>query len=721
MTHENLPAGDMFYMKAVLFQAILFLGILGSGVAQTSSNLLQNGGFEGSSGLQSWTVGPDVTGYGVSLQAQASVAAGTSALKLAPNSNNPASARAPQLFGVAQGISAAGLQGQSIYISASMRAEGGATAILRIVALSADGSAAMQEIQQLPSSGGWFTRREVVQLPATPPTYALVVFCLVSGTSGAAYFDEVSVTPGVPATWNEALGRPDPGTALTATVNVDAGSLVRRIPDTLFGSNLEWIWDGQGMWNTASNTLNSSIVNLSWWAGLTLHRFPGAAFADYYFWRNGVGPQSSRPTTNATPQGPASANRFGTDEALAFAQQTNGRLLITVNMLTGTAADAAEWVRYVNGTNGANHRVDYWEIGNENYVPGPELLTPEDYAGRFLQFARAMRAVDPSIKVGAIADENFSLAAPRQVPDWTERVVRIAGSEIDFLSVHCAYAPMLSKDLGWDSRTVYAATLAAPNLIGRQLADLAQRLDALTPSRTTPIQIAVTEWGPYFQTDPSSRFVDHSKTMASALFAASTLKTFMESPRTQIANFFKLVEGSFMGWIGVRQGVYTPKAEFLAVQMFRNYFGPNLVTATTNSPVFDSPTVGWVDSAGSVPFLDIVTSTSANSKTLYVLGINKHFDRDITAHIHIRNFAMNGRATVFTLNGTAADANTGTQLPSFPGLIWAPQAIIGPNSRFNSGAPAEISISSSSLGGLTADFDYVFRAHSIASIALQAK
>jgi hypothetical protein len=54
-------------------------------------------------------------------------------------------------------------------------------------------------------------------------------------------------------------------------------------------------------------------------------------------------------------------------------------------------------------------------------------------------------------------------------------------------------------------------------------------------------------------------------------------------------------------------------------------------------------------------------------------------------------------------------------------LIWAPQAIIGPNPRFNFGGPAEVSISTSSLAGLPADFDHVFRAHSIASIALQAK
>jgi alpha-N-arabinofuranosidase len=300
-------------------------------------------------------------------------------------------------------------------------------------------------------------------------------------------------------------------------------------------------------------------------------------------------------------------------------------------------------------------------------------------------------------------------------------VVQIAGSEIDFLAVHCAYAPALYQDLGWDSRTVYAATLAAPSLIARQLNDLSRHLDALTPSRPTPIRIAVTEWGPYFQTAPSSRFIDHPKTLASALFAASTLKTFIESTRTDIADMFKLVESTYMGWIGIRNGAYAPKASLLAFQMFRSYFGTNLVSTTTVSPTYDSPTIGWVDAAGPVSFLDVVTSRSSDSKTLYVMGINKHFDRDITAHIHIQNFTMNGRATVYTLNGTAPDANTGTQLPSYPGLTWATQAVIGPFSRFQNGGPLEVSISSSSLTNLTSDFDFVFRAHSVTSIALPSR
>ena len=695
-------------MGVPVLKSLLWLSLAGISTAQTTSNLLQDGSFQSLDLTQAWSLDPGVARNGsITLSPMLG-----GSLKLVPNGNNPVSSRLFTLYGVAQGVSAAGLQGQSLYLSARMLAEGDVTAILRVVALGLDGSATVQEIEQ-PASSQPMYRRDIIRLPSNPLTYALVIFCQVSGTSGSAYFNQVSLVPGIPPAWNEATGQPDPGPPFFATVNVDAGSTLRRIPETLFGSNLEWIWDGDGVWNAEANTLDPTVMRLTRDAGLTLHRFPGGLFADYYFWRNAVGPQESRPATNAFPGGPFSMNRFGTDEALAFADQTNSRLMITVNVLTSTPADAADWVRYVNGN---KHRVDYWEIGNENYVPGPASLTAEDYANRFLQFARAMRAVDPNIVVGAIADENFSLTATQQYPDWTERVVRIAGNEIDFLSVHCAYAPALYKDMGWDSRTVYAATLAAPQIIARRLNDLAQRLDALTPGRSAPIQIAVTEWGPFFQTDPGSRFVDHSKTLASALYAASTLKSFMESPRTQVANFFKLVDTGFMGWIGLRQGTYTAKVSLLAIGMFRNWFGPDLVRSTTVAPSYDAPTVGWVDSAAAIPYLEIVAARSADSRTLYVLGINKHFDRDIQANIHVSNFSMSGSATVYTLNGTAADANTGTELPGV--VKWATQSTIGPNSRFQNGGPTEVGIIGSTLSNVSGDFVYTFPAHSVTSIVL---
>src|SRR6185295_19383109 len=175
-------------------------------------------------------------------------------------------------------------------------------------------------------------------------------------------------------------------------ITIDAGNEVRRIPRTIYGSNIEWIWNGDGLWNAEKKALDADLVRLTRDAGIPVLRFPGGVFADFYHWRDGIGPQGSRRQTAHSPGGPQSVHAFGTDEALAFAKATGSELLITVNAGTGTAEEAADWVRYINKSSGGP-RVAYWEIGNELYIKDPKFvsITPAVYLRRVSEFARAMR------------------------------------------------------------------------------------------------------------------------------------------------------------------------------------------------------------------------------------------------------------------------------------------------------------------------------------------
>jgi alpha-N-arabinofuranosidase len=183
-------------------------------------------------------------------------------------------------------------------------------------------------------------------------------------------------------------------------------------------------------------------------------------------------------------------------------------------------------------------------------------------------------------------------------PDWTERVFAIAGSQIDFASVHAAYAPVIANDLGWDPRTVYRAMVGAPQLIEQNLAEVSARLRLLAGRR---IPIAMTEWGPLFSDRPSSRFFLHCRTLGSGLYTASVLAAMVRSPDVDHASLFKITDiYDFLGAIGMSGGSWTPRPAYLAITMFTSYFGTELVDTQTDSPVFDSPTVGWVDATGGV-------------------------------------------------------------------------------------------------------------------------
>ena len=87
---------------------------------------------------------------------------------------------------------------------------------------------------------------------------------------------------------------------------------------------------------------------------------------------------------------------------------------------------AVEWVRYANIVKGYN--VKYWEIGNEDSLNSE--WTPEKYANTVVQFSRAMKAVDPSIKIGANGMKK------KENDDWWERIMPRIKDDVDFLITH---------------------------------------------------------------------------------------------------------------------------------------------------------------------------------------------------------------------------------------------------------------------------------------------
>ena len=79
-----------------------------------------------------------------------------------------------------------------------------------------------------------------------------------------------------------------------------------------------------------------------------------------------------------------------------------------------TPEEAADWVRYSNKEKGYGFK--YWEIGNENYGTweADNNTRPHDpvtYATRAKEYARQMKAVDRSIKIGVVLEANEDISA----------------------------------------------------------------------------------------------------------------------------------------------------------------------------------------------------------------------------------------------------------------------------------------------------------------------
>mgnify|MGYP005790059613 CR=1 FL=1 len=78
-------------------------------------------------------------------------------------------------------------------------------------------------------------------------------------------------------------------------------------------------------------------------------RWPGGCFADYYNWRDGIGPRSERRRiVNTSWGGSVEDNSFGTHEFLDLCEQLGCSPYIAGNVGSGTVRELSEWIEYMN-------------------------------------------------------------------------------------------------------------------------------------------------------------------------------------------------------------------------------------------------------------------------------------------------------------------------------------------------------------------------------------
>jgi hypothetical protein len=179
----------------------------------------------------------------------------------------------------------------------------------------------------------------------------------------------------------------------TVHVSVLASQTVRKVDGKVFGIN-QVAWDG-GVNTPASVALLNDMGN-------PCLRWPGGSWGDGYHWTN-----------EAWSAGATSARTWGSfsSDFIALATNTHAQAFIIVNYGTSDASEAAYGVRMFNITNHCNFK--YWEVGNEvggfwewdwNTNAPWQPHDPWTYAMRFTNYYAQMKAADPTIKIGAVAD-----------------------------------------------------------------------------------------------------------------------------------------------------------------------------------------------------------------------------------------------------------------------------------------------------------------------------
>lgn len=265
---------------------------------------------------------------------------------------------------------------------------------------------------------------------------------------------------------------------------------------------------------------------------IPLVRFPGGTDIDYTDWTdmidNAPGRGRERPITKGH-RGETTTNRFGYDEYFRLRDRLECESIVVVNFLDGLAgrkplaraarhaaglaaycnASAAEtssvWpsVRAKNGRE-KPFGAEYFQIGNEWFMPdyrekaaaflGVDPEKDSDtvaawYRKCLLEYARAIKAVDPRIKLIADGDMGSDKIGQIVLSD------PCVGELVDFVAFH-EYAPMpmdiKNGDTEVNDRTVWNAFVAMPgDYSDGNCRALGTRSDF---ARRNGYGLAVTEW-----------------------------------------------------------------------------------------------------------------------------------------------------------------------------------------------------------------------------------
>jgi alpha-L-arabinofuranosidase len=433
-------------------------------------------------------------------------------------------------------------------------------------------------------------------------------------------------------------------------------------------------------------------------------RWPGGNFADYYDWKDGIGPRSSRPRRiNRWTEKPVSAvppgaqrydsNEFGTHEFIQLCQLTGGRPFLNANVRALSPQDFSRWVEYCNApagtttlaeqraTNGftESFNVAYWGIGNEPWAFGGDM-TAEEYADFYKRFAFNLPQLGIELKL-------IACGGPPPVSDteWVRKFLRsctspIVPPPIHAMSIHYYSTQPLERlpaglsahDLlegdgaRWWSMVSDASHFDAADWYTSLSwsTDLDHIIDAtwktmgeFDPKRR--IKIAVDEWGAFHKdgekTDAAES--DRAVTLRDALAAAVTLDTLHNRcDKVTLANFTGLInhEG---GIFKASDDKFVATPIFHVFKMYSVHQGARALRT-----VFDAPSISYGQKSKPSQLWGLRGSASIAGRELTLTVVNPHVSEACEASVTLRGAQVKS-ATVTTLSHADIHAQNTFEIP----------------------------------------------------------
>ncbi|AVM45928.1 cellulase family glycosylhydrolase [Victivallaceae bacterium BBE-744-WT-12] len=458
-----------------------------------------------------------------------------------------------------------------------------------------------------------------------------------------------------------------------AVITVDASKVVAPVNELGFGNNIEaadgrgifsepadaktfnvnGVKYGQGFWDPDKNAPNPVTTGLAKTLRMGMMRYPGGCLAHNYNWTHAVGPLSER-----------SDWKFGIDQFMELCRKMNWEPLFTLTDYALPAEELpqhlANLVEYLNAPATPEHPwamkraewghkepygVKYFELGNEtdhgSHKTNPRRsYTPEQYIKYATDSIKAIRKVDPTVKLGLVTvpgngtDWNC---------DWNRKVIAGAGALTDFLVIHF-YGPGIG---GQDADTALRRVLAYPDQLTlrmKQYRDLTKEL----AGKELPLAITEYNIGGSGNDPFPVRF-----TYLAGLMNADLMRLWQQPEnKVEFANYWHILNG----WWGAYRSndadgkITERKATLPFFEVWGKYRGTEIVA----SSVAGNPRVTAAAGPGLMPSIGDVYSagTKIGEQTSFKFNFTGFNRSDIVPRSTGRN------SLEFTLNNAKGNCYT---------------------------------------------------------------
>jgi alpha-N-arabinofuranosidase len=458
-------------------------------------------------------------------------------------------------------------------------------------------------------------------------------------------------------------------------------------------------------------------------------RWPGGWFASDYHWKDGIGPIDERPARFNRTWNAYTTNDVGTDEFIVLCRKLGAEPYITVNVGTGTAEEAAQWVEYCNGGRETKmgrlraqhghpepYGIKYWSIGNEEYLPTIGGTSGREYGRRFNAFARAMRAIDPTIKLvavgafdipGGVLPRNHPLwNIVRYLPDWNKGVLTEAAAQIDYYSLHY-YAPEDVK--GQSRQDVDQAALVIAEVLAGKLDRVQKQMEQFAGGRR--YGIALDEWSLKVDNEPvvtddatSGRDLSQlglhigGLRLREALAEGTIFNLMHRRPGDFVLGSRTLLYAYLIGLVAIRRDSSFATPVMLMTELFATREACHALKTEIVSGTFStkamSPSFPAVKEA---KYLDVSARLHPDAKTIDLFVINRNLEQSIDCTVQFTGGTIEPSVQAAILNA-----------PS----LWSRNSFDEPN---------QVRVEQTRLHSDSRILNYQFPAHSIVKFTVRRK